>query len=553
MAIQQQTKKPIERLFDTIDLERKDINLLFVLTFGYGLLGIATPIAVQALVNIVTMGGVLQPLFVVSFILFALLLLSGALYVFEAYVVELIQRRLFVRTSINVANNTQGIDTSVYDHANPVELMNRFFDVTTVQKSAAILLTVGLNAFLQGFIGSIILIFYSFYFGIIIFILLILLAFIIFVLGNNGIYTAIDESKSKYTTAAWLETIARNFYIFKFFNGLERTKKITNELANTYLEKRNRHFKILLNQNIGAVILYAFVGTSMLALGGALVIQGQINLGQFVAAELIIFGVLAAFVRFISKLEYFYDILAGFDKIGVLDDLPQEMLGQHEIEGLNLTRVAAKSISFQYSPRIQPISDISFQLNKGESLAVLGESGTGKSTLVGIVTGLRQASIGHIEFNNNDLRQLNQNSLRNLIGIASRVEIVEGSIIDNILLSRPNITLGNVNLVLNELGLLDDFSNLEQSQDTQLTAFGAPLSTTQIQRLMLARAIVSKPSLLIIDGLLDALTNKELDSVLSLLNLYKADWMVLVTTRFKHIADKFDGTLQLTSKNGEHK
>jgi ABC-type bacteriocin/lantibiotic exporter with double-glycine peptidase domain len=553
MAIQQQTKKPIERLFDTIYLERKDINLLFVLTFGYGLLGIATPIAVQALVNIVTMGGVLQPLFVVSFILFALLLLSGALYVFEAYVVELIQRRLFVRTSINVANNTQGIDTSVYDHANPVELMNRFFDVTTVQKSAAILLTVGLNAFLQGFIGSIILIFYNFYFGIIIFILLILLAFIIFVLGNNGIYTAIDESKSKYTTAAWLETIARNFYIFKFFNGLERTKKITNELANTYLEKRNRHFKILLNQNIGAVILYAFVGTSMLALGGALVIQGQINLGQFVAAELIIFGVLAAFVRFISKLEYFYDILAGFDKIGVLDDLPQEMLGQHEIEGLNLTRVAAKSISFQYSPRIQTISDISFQLNKGESLAILGESGTGKSTLVGIVTGLRQASIGHIEFNNNDLRQLNQNSLRNLIGIASRVEIVEGSIIDNILLSRPNITLGNVNLVLNELGLLDDFSNLEQSLDTQLTAFGAPLSTTQIQRLMLARAIVSKPSLLIIDGLLDALTNKELDSVLSLLNLYKADWMVLVTTRFKHIADKFDGTLQLTSKNGEHK
>ncbi len=108
MAIQQQTKKPIKRLFDTIDLERKDINLLFVLTFGYGLLGIATPIAVQALVNIVTMGGVLQPLFVVSFILFALLLLSGALYVFEAYVVELIQRRLFVRTSINVANNTQG-------------------------------------------------------------------------------------------------------------------------------------------------------------------------------------------------------------------------------------------------------------------------------------------------------------------------------------------------------------------------------------------------------------------------------------------------------------
>ena len=139
-------KKPIQRLFDLLSLERKDINLLVVLTFGYGVLGIATPIAVQALVNIVTMGGLLQPLFVVSLILFVLLLLSGALYVFEAYVVELIQRRLFVRTAINAAKNGQGVDASVYDNSNPVELMNRFFDISTVQKSAATLLTVSLAA-----------------------------------------------------------------------------------------------------------------------------------------------------------------------------------------------------------------------------------------------------------------------------------------------------------------------------------------------------------------------------------------------------------------------
>ena len=553
MDINQSLKKPIKRLFELIELERTDINLLIVLTFGYGLLSIATPIAVQALVNIVTMGGVLQPLFVVSVILFALLLLSGALHVFEGYVVELIQRRLFVRTSINVAKNTQGIDTAIYDHANPVELMNRFFDVSTVQKSAATLLTVGLNAFLQGIIGSVILIFYSLYFGVIILIALIFLAFIIFILGNNGTDSAIDESKAKYATAAWLETIARNFYIFKFFNGRDRAKSFTNQLANTYLEKRNQHFKILLYQNIAAVVLYAVVGTSMLALGGALVIQGQINLGQFVAAELIIFGVLTAFVRFISKLEYFYDMLAGLDKIGVLDDLPQEKLGQHEIEDNHLTRVAANHVSFQYSPRIQPINDISFQLSKGESLAILGESGTGKSTLIGIVTGLRQPTIGHIEFNNNDLRQLNQNSLRNLIGIASRVEIVEGSIIDNIVLSRPNISLGSVNVVLNELGLLEDFSNLEHALDTPLTAFGAPLSTTQIQRLMLARAIVAKPSLLIIDGLLDSFTSKELDAVLTLFNSHQSDWMLIVTTRFKHIAEKFGTTLHLTQQQGGQK
>ena len=551
MEINYKGRKPVERLFEIIKLERQDIHLLIMLSFGYGLLGISTPIAVQALVNIVTMGGVLQPLYVVSIILFTLLLLAGALYVFEGYVVELIQRRLFIRTALNVANNTQGVDISIHDDTNLVELMNQFFDISTVQKSASTLLTVGLTAFLQGFIGAIILIFYSQYFAIIVVIVLIFLAFIIFVLGNNATTTAIDESRAKYATAAGLETIAQNFYMFKFYNGLQRVKDLTNNLANIYLEKRTAHFRTLLHQNIGGVILYAMIGTVMLALGGALVIKGQINLGQFVAAELIIFGVLAAFVRFISKLEYFYGMMAALDKIGELDDLPQEMLGKHQIDNRNISHLGACGLSFNYSPRIQPIQDVSFNLAKGESLAVLGDSGAGKSTLVKIITGLRTPSVGHIKFDGNDLRQLNQNSLRNLIGLANKVEVTKGSVLENILLGRSNIALSTVNLVLNELGLLEDFSNLENGLDTQLTAFGAPLSTTQLQRLMLARAIVGKPNLLIIDGLLDSLSNQELNSVLNLLSVHKADWMLMVTTRFEHIAEKFNSTLVLKQLTGK--
>lgn len=551
MEINYKGRNPVERLFEIIKLERQDIHLLIMLSFGYGLLGISTPIAVQALVNIVTMGGVLQPLYVVSIILFTLLLLAGALYVFEGYVVELIQRRLFIRTALNVANNTQGVDISIHDDTNLVVLMNQFFDISTVQKSASTLLTVGLTAFLQGFIGAIILIFYSQYFAIIVVIVLIFLAFIIFVLGNNATTTAIDESKAKYATAAGLETIAQNFYMFKFYNGLQRVKDLTNNLANIYLEKRTAHFRTLLHQNIGGVILYAMIGTVMLALGGALVIKGQINLGQFVAAELIIFGVLAAFVRFISKLEYFYGMMAALDKIGELDDLPQEMLGKHQIDNRNISHLGACGLSFNYSPRIQPIQDVSFNLAKGESLAVLGADGAGKSTLVKIITGLRMPSVGHIKFDGNDLRQLNQNSLRNLIGLANKVEVTKGSVLENILLGRSNIALSTVNLVLNELGLLEDFSNLENGLDTQLTAFGAPLSTTQLQRLMLARAIVGKPNLLIIDGLLDSLSNQELNSVLNLLSVHKADWMLMVTTRFEHIAEKFNSTLVLKQLTGK--
>ncbi len=545
MEYQYTGKKPIKRLLEIVQLERSDLYILLMLIVGYGLLGIATPVAVQALVNIVTMGGVMQPLYVVSTILFFLLLLSGVLYVFECYVVEHIQRRLFVRTTMSVAANTQGIDTAVYDSANPVELVNRFFDISNVQKAAATMLTVGLTAFLQGLIGSLILIFYSINFAIVVLVVLAVQAFIMFVLGKNAEATAIEESRVKYATAAWLESIARNFYLFKFYNGLQRSKTITHDYVTSYLDKRAKHFRVLLLQNIGSILLYATAGTAMLALGGALVIQGQINLGQFVAAELIIFGVLSAYVRFIGKLEYFYDMLAALDKIGVLDDLPQEQVGLHKLDVPKLDSITAFELGFNYSNRIQPIKDLNFELKHGESLAILGASGTGKSTLIGLITGLRTPSTGHVEFNGNDLRQLDQTQLRAHIGLAAKIEFIEHSILENVRLNRTDISLSKINAVLNELGLLTDFQNLEFGIDTMLTAFGAPLSTTQQQRLMLARAIVAQPDLLIIDGLLDNLSHAELEMVLNLLARYQTEGMLIVTTRFEEIAAHFNQVLML--------
>lgn len=548
MEEQVKPKTPLQRLTELIRLERNDLYILLILLAGYGLLGIATPVAVQVLVNTVTMGGVMQPLYVVSLILFCLLLLSGVLYVFENYVVELIQRRLFVRTALDVAANTQGVDTTIYDNANPVELVNRFFDITTVQKSVATLLTVGLTALLQGLIGSLILIFYSWYFGVIVGVVLLMLAIIIFVLGKNAQYTAIKESKAKYETAAWLESIARNFYLFKFYSGLQRTRSITQHFIEAYLQKRSDHFKILLMQNIGSVLLYAAAGTAMLALGGALVIKGQINLGQFVAAELIIFGVLAAFVRFVGKLEYFYDVLAALDKIGVLNDLPQEKVGRHVLEDDHLHSLSVSDLGFAYSDKIQPLKNINFNLQTGTSLAVLAPTGEGKSTLVSVITCLRSPTVGRVEFNGFDSRLLDQTLLREKIGFAIKIEVEEGSILENIRLGRNHITLGKINDVLNELGLLTDFMMLPDGIDTNLNVFGAPLSSTQLQRLMLARAIVGEPDLLIIDGLLDSLNAEELEMALSLLKKYEQDFMLLLTTRFEYIANCFNHVLLLNKK-----
>jgi putative ABC transport system ATP-binding protein len=551
MAKAQSELTPLQRVSQLISFEKQDILLLVYLTMGYGLLGIATPVAVQTMVNLVTMGGVLQPLYVVGFILFCLLGLSGAIYAIESFLVELIQRRIFIRSSLLIAQNTQQIHISVYDKNNPVELVNRYFDIQTVQKSVATLLTIGLTALLQGLIGSIVLLFYSLYFGILVIIMLVVLWAVIFWLGKQAEQTAVQESKAKYTMAAWLESIARNKWLSKFYGARQRTRDQTEHLAEYYLDARSAHFKVLMTQLISAVSMYAVIGTAMLVLGGTLVIKGQINLGQFVAAELIIFGVLSAFVRFITKLEYFYDLLAAVDKLGVLETLPVEASGQHQSSGEGYHQLQAIDLSFNHHHQTALVNQLNFTVQRGQSLAVLGALGTGKSTLLELIAGLRQPEQGHLTYNGIDLRQLDLNHLRDRIGVANKMEWQQGSILENLRLTRSEIEIDEVIEVLQLLGLWADISKLERGIDTELTDYGAPMSYTQLQRLMLARAMLGAPDLMIIDGLLDGLAQHELEQVLTVLKRYEANWMLIVTTRFRHIAQQFQQVVTLDATNGK--
>lgn len=536
---------PVQRVYQLMAFEKPDILLLVYLTMAYGVLGIATPVAVQTMVNLVTMGGVLQPLYIIGLILFILLALSGVIYAIESYVVELMQRRIFVRQSVLIANNTQQIHTSVYDSHNPVELVNRYFDIQTVQKSVATLLTIGLTAFLQALIGSVVLLFYSLYFGILVLIMLIMLWVIVFWLGKQAEATSIKESKTKYEMAAWLETIARNKWLSKFYDAKRRTAQGTETRTLAYLTARGKHFRILMMQLLGAVSIYAIIGTGMLILGGTLVIKGQINLGQFVAAELIIFGVLSAFVRFVTKLEYFYDLLAAVDKLGVLEMLPQETPGEHRPLNASITRLQVTDLQFSYPDQPALFNTLSFSLEKGQSLAVIGQLGCGKSSLIELISGLRQPSHGYISYDGIDLRQLDLDQLRNHIGVANRVEWQHGSLLENLRLGREEIPLDSVIDILQTLGLWQEICKLPQGIDTELNDFGAPMTYTQLQRLMLARAIIGQPGLLVIDGLLDHLNQTELAQVLALLKQQQAQWMLIVTTRFEHIAAQFQQQMHL--------
>ncbi len=533
---------PFARVAKLIELEKSDIFIIVLLTLGAGFLALAIPIAVQTLVNIVTMGGVAQPLILVSFMLFILLIFSGGLNLLEVYVVELIQRRVFVRNTLQSAAKAQSMQVSVRDSENTVELMNRFFDVSTVQKSTYQLLTKGLAAVLQAIVGSIVLMFYSFYFALAVMFLLIMAWITVKVIGRLAVQTAISESYAKYDTAAWLESIGRNLNMFKFGTSQAHAMQRADALANHYIERRKKHFATLFKQNILATFSYAAGATMMLGIGGWLVMQGQINLGQFIAAELITFTALAAFVRFVAQLEYLYDLVAGLDKLAVIHELPSERTGGHILQPTQAYSLEANQLVL---PAIQRQRIVNLHVESGKSLAILVDSENTKSSLAELLVGLRTPLSGIVKIDHMDIRQLDLSAMREHVAYIQHIETLEDSILTNLTLQHPETNLQQVQQVLNNLGLSEAISALPNGLDTLLLPSGAPLTNMQSRILMVARAILMEPRLIVVDGLLDGLHGAELDTVCNELEARADKWTLVVVTAIPSIAKRFNQIYEL--------
>lgn len=526
---------PFARLLAMLRPEKTDLWLILGLAIGSGLLALSAPVAVQAVVNTVAMGGMGQPLAVLCAILFVFLAFSGGIYVLESYLAEMIQRRLFVRLATDLAYRLPKMRRHLYDKHRGAELINRFFDIQTVQKSTAMLVLDGVRLLMQTIAGLILLAFYHPFLLSFDIALLLTIAFIMFVLGRNAVKTSIAESKAKYALVDWLEVIADNKTTFKAATGEQFAQEKTDILSNNYLREKNAHYRILLRQIMGSVTLYAIANTGLLSIGGWLVIEKQLTLGQLVAAELIVSTVLASLIKFGKHLESFYDLLTAVDKIGHLLDLPLENEKGQNITLPPAVSVNVKNLSFHYPATPAILNNVNLQITAGEKVAFLGQASCGKSTLSELLFGLREPQKGDIEIENLKLHAFHLPALREKIGLLNEIEIIDGSLLDNVLRGREHIDLSQVEKALNALNLREPLhARFGKTLDLSLSATGSPLSKTQQRLLMLARATINAPSLLIIDSFLDELDEETLDSVLPY--LFELKMTLLIFTQKPQLA-----------------
>lgn len=490
----------MERLWYLLVADRQDLVVLIVYTLITGVVSLAVPLAAQALVNTIAAGIFLQPLIVLSLLVLAGLLFSSVLRMMKLCLVENLQQRIFVRITLHLSERIPSIKASALNSEYMPELINRFFDVMTVQKSWGKLLLEGPSAMLQVLLGLVLMAFYSPFLLAFDVTIILFIFFAVSALGIGGLRSSIDESVRKYRVAEWLEDMGRCQTSLKTNGFTQYLVTRSDVLVLDYLRARRGHFTVLFRQAFGTYFFQALASAGILAIGGWLVINRQLTLGQLVAAELVIVNVLSALEKLIRNCDTFYDLLTGLDKIGHVSDLPIERKGGTELtvdeKGLS---IKCAKLRFSYD-RKEILSGLDLFIEQGQKASLVGASGAGKTTLASLICGLQDASNGTVEVGGYDIRDLDLQSLRKHVGFVGDVnEILEGTIEENVGLGRPSVSHKDIRWALEIAQFSTDLVELPEGINTVLVSGGRNLSRGQVQRILIARAIVGRPSLLILD------------------------------------------------------
>lgn len=542
--------EPHHRLFSLLRPDQRDIGVILIFSVLNGILLIAQPLAVDAVVNNIAFGGeqsvYVQALVIISLALFVFLVLMSVMRAAQYYVMEIIQRRLFVRMTADLAYRLPNASMTALERTLGPELINRFFEIITIQKSSSLLLLEGVNLALAAVIGLVVLAFYHPYLLAFALVLMTGLAVVVGLFGRHAVTTSIEESYAKHAVVGWLEQIAQFPVLFKGTGAAGLACRKADALACDYLDARRGHFRIVLRQIAGLLALQALASGALLILGGILVLRGELTLGQLVAAELIVGAIVASVAKLGKHLEAWYDALAAVDKLGYLVDLPiEEATGATVPMETGPMDVRAVRLGFSYSADRPLLKELSFHFPAGSRVAVVAAAGYGASTLLDILFALRPIQQGQVLLDGVDTRDWTLKALRHEVALVRGSDIVGGSIAENVSLGREGIETDDIRRALSDVGLLETVLQYPEGLGTLLAPGGRPLSSTERMRLMLARAIIGKPRLLLLDECLEGLDLQVLAELEPCLFDRRNPWTLVLVTRDPELIRRCDQVLPL--------
>lgn len=542
---------PVKRFLRLLNVDREEILSIYVYALFNGLVGLSLPLGIQAIINLVSgaqtsTSWVVLVVFVVAGVVF-----SGVLQILQLKITENLQQKIFIRSAFEFAYRIPRMKMEALNNKYAPEVMNKFFDTVSVQKGISKIILDFSSASLQVIFGLILLSLYHSFF-IIFSMLLVLVVYLVFkYTAPKGLATSLKESKYKYETAHWLEEIARTMGTFKLAGKTDLPINKTDEIVGNYISARKSHFKTLMTQYVNLVMFKIIIVASLLLIGSILVIEEEMNLGQFVAAEIIIILVISSVEKVISIIETIYDVLTSVEKLGSVFDIPLDKEVQTVEDPTNHESLAIElqNVSFQYAGEKRPVlSNIDFRIDQGAKICLSGEDGSGKSVFLQLIAGLFDDYEGNITYNSVSLASWCKQDLHSFMGDnIIREDIFSGTIIENITLGKSFTGIDEIRAVAEIIGLDSYISKLTKGYETELIPEGKNLPRSVRLKIMLIRSVVGNPKLILLEDHFNRLKKKEKNQFLDYLMQKKTT--VIAVSNDLNVVSKFQSTIVL--KNGK--
>lgn len=538
---------PLQRLFRLLKPNSKAITNLYFFSVVKAIIALSLPLGIQAIINLIQGGEISVSWVVLVGIVLLGYFFSGIIQIIELKITEGLQRDIFARSAFDFAFRIPRIQLDALHNKYTPELMNRFFDTITVQKGVAKILLELVGTGISIIFGLILISFYHPFF--ILFSFLVVLLF--FVIGNyvfqRGLRSSIVESKYKYKVAFWLEEVARTQDTFRLSGTSMLPVNKTDILVGDYLKARESHFKLLVGQYYLFMIFKILVAAGFLILGGVLVFNQQMNLGQFVAAEIIILLLISATEKVLLTFETVYDLLTSIEKLGEVTDLPLEKNTLDQIESDPSKKgmsVKVLDLSFKYPKQTENvINDLNFSIDAGEIVSISGSSGAGKATLLKLMTAFYTPQKGSILYDDIPINNYNIVQLRSVMTeCISESNIFDGSIHDNITLGE-DYEISDIIRTIKMVNLYSYIEGLPDGLNTIIGPQGKLLSGSVAQKLILVRVLMRNSKLLIIEDIFKNLEKEEKMTILQNVFEMKKGITIILVTKDVDIQQMTDRTL----------
>ena len=488
--------------FDILKPEANFYWLAAVYGIGISLLSLATPISVQMLINTIANTALTAPLVMLSLTLFGLLLISVLLYALRIHLLELFARRFYARMVAEITLISVYAQNPFFADAKKGALFNRYFDVVYVQTAIPILMIGGFTTLLQIAVGFVLVSLYHPYFLGFTLVMIALIWIVWIVWGARALRTGVDVSHAKHATAAWLETIGNSNGFFKSQRRIDYALDKSDDHTRGYITERKRHFRHVYSQTLTFLVMYAAASAALLGLGGWLVIQNELTLGQLVAAELVLSAAFVGVSQLGSYLGYFYDLFAAVEEIAQFYDVEQEQpKGADPFDGPDHT-IVMRGVGGRAR---HEDARFDFEIPSG-SIIMAAASQHGVQRLFTNVLKLHALPQGGIAtLGSIDIKAIEAHHLRKNVHVLDRPTIVEMTIREYLGLSCPETAPQRMVAALETVGLAETIATLPQGLDTPLASTGYPLSAVELQQLKLANALLERPRILVLSRLFDLL------------------------------------------------